>query len=279
MRLESGLLRPEIGVPGYDFAGRSRRSGSAADPLGSGDEVYGVANGTCAEYVRASEDKLALKPVNLTYDEAAALPSPRSPPCTGCVTPASCSRGRRSSSTARRGAWAEFAVQIAKALGAEVTGVTSTRNVEMVRSLGADHVIDYTREDFTKGGPRYDLIFDNVENRSVGDCRRALTPDGTLVLNSGTGARGLTMLVRLALPFVLSPFVRQDLRRYLSHPNRTDLTLLTGLVEEGRSGRSSTPPMRSKTSLRPFGRSKQGTFGAGSSLPWQRPTLARRTGR
>jgi len=125
-------------------------------------------------------------------------------------------------------------VQIAKALGAEVTGVTSTRNVELVRALGADHVIDYTREDFTRGGPRYDLIFDNVENRSVADCRRALTPDGTLVLNSGTGARGLTMLVRLARPFVLSPFVRQDLRRFLSHPNRPDLEFLTGLVEEGR---------------------------------------------
>ena len=127
-----------------------------------------------------------------------------------------------------------FAVQIAKALGAEVTGVTSTRNVEMVRSLGADHVIDYTQEDFTTGGPRYDLIVDNVENRSLRDCRRALTPGGTLVLNSGTGAHGLAMLVRLARPFVLSPFARQNLRRYLSHPNRADLTVLKALVEEGK---------------------------------------------
>jgi NADPH:quinone reductase-like Zn-dependent oxidoreductase len=127
-----------------------------------------------------------------------------------------------------------FAVQIAKALGGEVTGVCSTRNVGMVRSLGADHLIDYTREDFTKGGPPYDLIFDNVENRSLGDCRRALTPSGTLVLNSGTGAHGLVMLVRLVRPLVLSPFVHQNLRRYLSRPNRADLNVLKALAEEGK---------------------------------------------
>ena len=182
-----------------------------------------MANGTCAEYVRASEDKLALKPVNLTYDEAAALPVSALAALHGLRDVGKLQPGQKVLINGASGGVGSFAVQIAKALGAEVTGVTSTRNVEMVRSLGADHVIDYTREDFTKGGPRYDLIFDNVENRSVGDCRRALTPDGTLVLNSGTGARGLKMLVRLAQPFVLSPFVRQDLRRFLSHPNRADL--------------------------------------------------------
>ena len=93
----------------------------------------------------------------------------------------------------------------------------------MVRSIGADHVIDYTQQDFTQGGQRYDLILDNVENRSLSDCRRALTPGGTLILNSGTGARGLGMLIRLVKPFVLSPFVRQNLRRYLSRPNHDDL--------------------------------------------------------
>ena len=234
MRLESGLLRPKYGVPGYDFAGQVEAVGSAVTHFGPGDEVYGVANGTCAEYVRASEDKLALKPVNLTYEEAAALPVSALAALHGLRDVGKLQPGQKVLINGASGGVGSFAVQIAKALGAEVTGVTSTRNVEMVRSLGADHVIDYTREDFTKGGPRYDLIFDNVENRSVGDCRRALTADGTLVLNSGTGARGLTMLVRLARPFVLSPFVRQNLRRYLSHPNRADLTLLTGLVEEGK---------------------------------------------
>ena len=127
-----------------------------------------------------------------------------------------------------------FAVQLAKAFGAEVTGVCSTRNMDMVRSIGADHVIDYTQEDFTRGGERYDLIFDNVENRSLPDCRRALTPSGTLILNSGTGAHGIGLLVRLVKPLVLSPFVRQTLRRYLSVPNHEDLVVLKELVESGK---------------------------------------------
>jgi NADPH:quinone reductase-like Zn-dependent oxidoreductase len=127
-----------------------------------------------------------------------------------------------------------FAVQIAKSFGAEVTGVCSTRNVDMVRSLGADHVIDYTRDDFTRGGQRYDVILDNVENRSLSDCRRVLTPIGTLILNSGTGAHGIGMLVRLLKPLVLSPFVRQRLRRYVSVPNHDDLVVLKELVEAGQ---------------------------------------------
>jgi NADPH:quinone reductase-like Zn-dependent oxidoreductase len=277
MRLESGLLRPKYGVPGYDFAGRVEAVGSAVTHFGPGDEVYGVANGTCAEYVRASEDKLALKPASLTYEEAAALPVSALAALHGLRDAGKLQPGQKVLINGASGGVGSFAVQIAKAFGAEVTGVTSTRNVEMVRSLGADHVIDYTREDFTKGGPRYDLIFDNVENRSVSDCRRALTPDGTLVLNSGTGARGLAMLVRLAQPFVLSPFVRQDLRRYLSHPNRADLTILTRLVEEGK-----LRPVIDTTyalgevpaALRQI---EAVTFGARSSSPWQTPTLARRT--
>ena len=127
-----------------------------------------------------------------------------------------------------------FAVQIAKSFGAEVTGVCSTANVNMVRSIGADRVIDYTQEDFTLGGQRYDLIFDNVENRSLSDCRRALTPVGTLLLNSGTGAEGFELMVRLVKPLVLSPFVRQTLRRYLSKPNHRDLVVLKELVESGK---------------------------------------------
>jgi NADPH:quinone reductase-like Zn-dependent oxidoreductase len=234
MRLESGLLRPKYGVPGYDFAGQVEAVGAGVTNLRPGDEVFGVAKGTCAEYVRVSEDKLAIKPVNLSYEEAAALPVSALAALHGLRDAGKLQPGQTVLINGASGGVGTFAVQIAKALGAEVSGVTSTRNVEMVRSLGADHVIDYTKEDFTKGGPRYDLIFDNVENRSLGDCRRALTPGGTLVLNSGTGARGLAMLVRLARPFVLSPFVHHTLRRYLSHPNRADLTVLKALVEEGK---------------------------------------------
>jgi NADPH:quinone reductase-like Zn-dependent oxidoreductase len=104
----------------------------------------------------------------------------------------------------------------------------------MVRSIGADHVIDYTREDFAQGGERYDLILDNVENRSLSDLRSVLTPRGTLILNSGTGARGIRLLLRLVKPLVLSPFVRQNLRRYLSVPNREDLVALKTLIESGK---------------------------------------------
>ena len=127
-----------------------------------------------------------------------------------------------------------FAVQIAKSYGAQVTGVCSTRNVDLVRSIGADHVIDYTREDFTEAGQRFDLVFDNVENRSLSDCRRVLMPYGTLILNSGSGAHGSALMLRLIKPLVLSPFVRQNLRRYLSVPTHDDLVFLKELVESGK---------------------------------------------
>lgn len=126
-----------------------------------------------------------------------------------------------------------FAVQIAKALGAEVTGVCGASNVDLVRSLGADHVIDYTREDFTRGTARYDLILDNVENRPLAEVRRALADRGTLVLNSGTGAVGLAMMVRLVTPLVISPFTGQTLKRYLSMPRQGDLADLAAFVEAG----------------------------------------------
>ena len=126
-----------------------------------------------------------------------------------------------------------YAVQIARAFGAEVTAVCGPTNVELVRSLGAHHVIDYTREDFTRGDARYDLILDNIENHSLADCRRALAPDGTLVLMSGTGASGLGLLVRLIRPVVMAPFVKHSLRRPYSNPKRVDLEVLTSMVEAG----------------------------------------------
>ena len=127
-----------------------------------------------------------------------------------------------------------FEVQIAKAMGAEVTAVANTRSVDLLRAIGADHVIDYTREDFASGGARFDLILDNIENRSLSDVRRALAPDGTLVLNSGRNVGGVRGLVRLIRPILLSPFSRQTLRRYVSNPNAADLAELAALAEEGK---------------------------------------------
>lgn len=234
VRLVKGLLKPKYGVPGFDLAGHVEAVGDNVKQFKPGDEVFGASNGTCAEYVTAGEDKLALKPVNLTFVEAAAIPTSALAALhalrdVGMVRPQQSVLINGAS-----GGVGTFAVQIAKSLGAQVTGVCSTRNVGMVRSIGADFVIDYTRKDFTEGGQHYDLIFDNVENRSLSDCRRALTPSGTLILNSGSGAHGIALLLRLVKPLVLSPFVRQSLRRYLSIPNHDDLVFLKGLVESGK---------------------------------------------
>ncbi|HYX90178.1 MAG TPA: NAD(P)-dependent alcohol dehydrogenase [Myxococcaceae bacterium] len=233
MRMMTGLLRPKHGVPGFDLAGQVEAVGSGVKRFKPGDEVFGVCNGSCAEYASTKEDLLAPKPANLRLEQAAALPTSALAALHGLRNAGKIRAGQKVLINGAAGGVGTFAVQIAKSFGAEVTGVCSTANVDLVRSLGADHVIDYTREDFTRGGP-YDLIFDNVENRSLSECMRALTPNGTLVLNSGTGARGIEMLVRLLKPLVVSPFVRQNLRRFLSTPNHQDLLVLKDLVEAGK---------------------------------------------
>jgi NADPH:quinone reductase-like Zn-dependent oxidoreductase len=234
MRMTTGLLKPKYGVPGYDLAGRVEAVGGGVTRFKPGDEVFGACDGSCAEYARTGEDRLALKPDGLTFEQAAAVPTSAIAALHALRDVGKVEPGQRVLVNGASGGVGTFAVQIAKSLGAEVTGVCGTANVEMVRSIGAEHVIDYTREDFTQGGPRYDLIFDNVENRSLSDCRRALTPAGTLVLNSGTGASGIALLVRLAKPLVLSPFTRQSLRRYVTAPKHQDLAVLKDLAESGK---------------------------------------------
>lgn len=234
MRLVSGLLKPKLGIPGFDLSGHVEAVGRNVKRFQPGDEVFGASTGTCAAYARAGEDQLALKPTRLTFEEAAAVPTSALAALHGLRDAGKVQAGQKVLINGASGGVGTFGVQIARSLGAEVTGVCSTANVHLVRSIGADHVIDYTREDFTQGGQRYDLIFDNVENRSLSDCRRALTPGGTLVLNSGTGARGIGMLVRLVKPLVVSPFVRQNLRRYLSVPKHADLRVLKEMVEAGK---------------------------------------------
>ena len=234
MRLATGLFRPKPGVPGFDVAGRVESVGSHVTKFRPGDAVFGAGRGTCAQYASVPEQQLALKPPSLTFEQAAAIPISALAALHGLRDAGNLKSGQRVLINGASGGIGTFGVQIAKAFGADVTGVCGTANGAMVRSLGADHVIDHTREDFTRPGRRYDLVFDNVENRSLSDCRRVLTPDGTLVLNSGSGARGLRLLVRLLLPLALSPFVRQRLRRYLSTPNHADLVVLSELVESGK---------------------------------------------
>jgi len=234
LRMVKGLLKPKYGVPGFDLAGRVEAVGDRVTRFRKGDEVFGSGDGSCAEFARARENALALKPKNLSFEQAAALPTSALAALHALRDVGQVQPGQKVLILGASGGVGSFAVQIARIQGAEVTGVCSTANVERVRSVGAQQVIDYTREDFVAGGPRYDLIFDNVENRSLADCRRALTPRGMLILNSGTGARGLAMVVRLLKPLVLSWFVRQGLRRYLSTPNHADLVVLKEWVEAGK---------------------------------------------
>jgi NADPH:quinone reductase-like Zn-dependent oxidoreductase len=234
MRMATGVFKPRHGTPGFDVAGVVEAVGGKVTRFRPGDEVFGSCRGACAEHVVAGEDRLAPKPASLTFAEAAAVPTSALAALHGLRDVGKVEPGQRVLINGASGGVGTFAVQIAKSFGAEVTGVCGPANVDLVRSLGADHVIDYSRHDFTQGGPQYDLVLDNVENRSLAECRRVLKPSGTLILNSGTGARGFGLLVRLVAPLVLSPFSRQTLRRYLSTPKHRDLAVLAELVESGK---------------------------------------------
>lgn len=233
MRLMTGLFKPKYGVPGFDLAGDVVAIGADVPQFRVGDAVFGTCQGGCAELARTPATQLARKPDALSYEQAAALPTSGLTALQGLRDAGKLQRGQRVLINGAAGGVGTFAIQIAKALGAEVTGVCSTANVELVRSLGADHVVDYTREDFTQRVGQYDLMLDNVENRSLADCRRALRPQGRLVLNSGTGAHGLALLVRLLKPLALAPFVRHALRRYVITPNHADLVELSKLAQRG----------------------------------------------
>jgi NADPH:quinone reductase-like Zn-dependent oxidoreductase len=234
VRISTGLRRPRYGVPGFDVSGVVEAVGAAVTRFRLGDEVFGCGVGTCAELVRSPEDQLVPKPARLTDAEAAAIPTSALAALHG-LRAGRLQPGQQVLVVGASGGVGTFAIQIAKAQGAgSVTAVCSARNADLVRSLGADDVIDYGTDDFTTREARYDLILDNVENRPLRDVRRALTPRGTLVLNSGTGAGGFGLYVRLLRPIVISPFVRHRLVRFLSMPNRADLELLASLVEEDK---------------------------------------------
>ncbi len=232
MRMATGLRKPKQPVPGTDVAGTVEAVGKDVHDLRPGDEVFGWCAGAFAEYVSASEDHFVVKPADLTFEQAAALGVSATTALQLLRDDGHVQPGQKVLVNGASGGVGTFAVQIAKAFGAEVTGVTSTRNLDMVRSIGADHVIDYTKEDFRKGGPRYDLILDNVGDHSMSATRHALAPTGTLISNGGGHAGGkLGRVIRLA---VVSMFVRQQGKPSLKTTNRADLLALKELVEAGK---------------------------------------------
>lgn len=232
MRFATGLRRPKNQVPGTDVAGTVEAVGPNVKGLRPGDEVFGWCAGAFAEYAAAPEAQFIRKPANLTFEQAAAVGVSASTALqllrdNGKVQP-----GQKVLVNGASGGVGSFSVQIAKAFGAEVTGVTSTQNVDLVRSIGADHVVDYTTEDFTVGAPRYDLILDNVGNHSMAQTRRALTPTGTLISNGGGHSSG--KLSRTIRTMLVSMFVKQQAKPTVKTQNHDDLVALRDLVEAGK---------------------------------------------
>ncbi|HSK46681.1 MAG TPA: NAD(P)-dependent alcohol dehydrogenase [Coriobacteriia bacterium] len=228
-RLSVGWPRPKDYIPGFDLAGTVEAVGGRVTRLKPGDEVFAGCGRACAEYACAAENQFALKPRNLTFEQAAAVPTSGLAALQGLRDAGNVRPGQKVLINGASGGVGTFAVQIAKALGAEVTGVCSSRNVTMVRSIGADLVIDYTQEDFTKSGRRYDLILDNVGNRTFSEYKRVLTPDGIILPN--TGNAGIGYVIKAALR---STFARQQGRPFLSTPNLDDLIVLKEFIESGK---------------------------------------------
>ena len=234
LRLAFGLRRPGSGVPGRDLAGLVEAVGAGVTGLRPGDAVFGwTATGSLAEYVRAPAANFVPKPERLTMAQAAALATSGLTALQALRDVARVQPGQTVLITGASGGVGSFAVQIAKAMGAEVTGVCNTRNLALVRALGADHVIDYTEVDFTRGARRYDVILDNVEAQPLAATRRALAPTGTLIPNSGKGGRWFGPLGRIVAAQVRSRFTRQHLRPFLSVEKHDDLRALAELVEAG----------------------------------------------
>jgi NADPH:quinone reductase-like Zn-dependent oxidoreductase len=230
-----GLRAPKNPVPGVDVAGVVVAVGHDVTRFEPGDEVFGIGTGSFAEFTAAPEDKLALKPSNLTFEQAAAVPVSGMTALQGLCDVGRLRAGQRVLIIGASGGVGTYAVQIAKAHGAEVTGVCSTSKADLVRSIGADHVLDYTREDFAASGMTYDLILDIAGNASLARLRRALTPAGTLVIAGGeTAGRWLGGADRQLRALALSPFVRQRLTTFVSKVDLSGLERLASLVDDGR---------------------------------------------
>ena len=241
VRLLLGLVKPKVKRPGVDLAGQVEAVGRNVTQFKPGDEVFGVCRGAFAEYACTSvsasvlKSPLVLKPDNVTFEQAASAPVAALTALQGLRNKGKIQLGQKVLINGAAGGVGTFAVQIAKSFGADVTGVCSTRNVDMVRSIGADRVIDYTQENFTKSGQRYDLFFDCVGNHSLSACRRVLKPKGIYIMVGALGdAPLMDLLGRLIGALVLSRFVSQKLVVFLARSNKEDLTTVGELMATGK---------------------------------------------
>jgi NADPH:quinone reductase-like Zn-dependent oxidoreductase len=234
VRGQLGLRLPKRTNVGNDVAGVVESVGPNVTRFAQGDAVFGDVLGSFAEFVAAPEDKLEHKPANVSFEQAAAVPVAGVTALQGLRDRAGLRSGQRALIIGAGGGVGTFAVQIAKSMGAEVTGVCSTAKVDMVQSIGADRVVDYTREDFTKGSERYDVIFQLAGTQSPLDCRRALTTKGTLLLSSGESpGRVIGPIFRIVEAMALNPFVGQRLLPFIAKPGAADLGELKEMIESG----------------------------------------------
>jgi len=237
-RLLFGLRKPKNTIPGSDFSGTAEVIGRTVTEFKTGDEVFGVRAGALAEYICVSASRaVVLKPGNVSFEQAASIPTALVA-LQGLRDTAQLKAGQKILINGASGGVGTFAVQIAKAFGAEVTGVCSTRNVDLVKSLGADHVIDYTKEDYTKGDQRYDVIYDLVNNHSFAERRRVLKPDGICVL-AGIGGSGiheetLSRAVGVLTAALRSKFAKEKFVPFGVAINKKDLAVLRDLTESGK---------------------------------------------
>src|SRR5207249_23704 len=233
-----GLRKPKDTRVGVDFAGTVEAIGKNVTQFKPGDEVFGGRGGAFAEYVcRRAEGAIALKPASVTFEQAASVNIAGITALQALRDKGKVQSGQKVLINGASGGVGTFAVQIAKSFGADVTGVCSTRNVDLVKSLGADHVIDYTKEDFTKSAERYDVMLDNVGNRTLSECKSVLTPKGKYVLIGGGGAseQGLLGGLGKALwAMLFSKFVNQQMGMMMADPSQKDLTVLADMMETGK---------------------------------------------
>jgi NADPH:quinone reductase-like Zn-dependent oxidoreductase len=236
LRLVFGIRAPKQPVPGHDLAGTVAAVGSAVTEFAVGDDVYGFGNGTFAEYSVAREDKLARKPATISFEQAAAVPVSAGTALQALSDVGRIEAGQKILITGASGGVGSYAIQLAKAFGGEVTGVCSTAKLDLVRSLGADHVIDYTRDDFATGADRYDLILDIAGMPTLSRLRRALTPTGTLVLVGGEEGGDWTggTIGRQIRARTLSLFARQRLTSCIAKERGSDVERLTELITNGQ---------------------------------------------